>query len=253
MIMKYTIYDLESGGIKSHLDVPEKAIEFQVGDGEGWIDGQWDFETYYVEDGILQLRSAFTLLADKKILEANGVDAIIFSVPLNCFLSINNDVVASSTGTYSFKTTVHGAYVISLVGKYTSEQIVVRAGENLEAIKADKSREINKLYSSALSGGLMATIDGSEYIFDSDENSLNLISGTASRAARAGLPDGFVWKTQDNQLIPFDLVAIQALEDAVFDHVNSTFSKKVILKATLEDLTASGEIEDFNITEIWNE
>ena len=119
--------------------------------------------------------------------------------------------------------------------------------ETIDEAKSRISTLIGYKHTQILYGGF--TYDG--HVFDSDERSMNLISGEASAAFETGAVESSYWKTQANTWYPITPLKIAEIRDAMRAHISATFqvmsSKKTQLMA-LDDLQL---INDFDIETGW--
>lgn len=189
------------------------------------------------------------IVANKADILDDGIDIATLTLPDPCFVSVNGQIEEVIGGAYAFASTEAGTHYFELVGKYRSSRVEICVYEaDLAVAKAETNDKITKKYEEVLYGGF----DYNGYIFDSDQTSMNLISGAASEAARTPLPPGFAWKTQDNQLVPMDRAALEAMAAAMFGHINAIFTVKETKKTQLAGLSTLPEILSFDIESGWN-
>ncbi len=101
----------------------------------------------------------------------------------------------------------------------------------LDGLKAAKRTEINDACLAAIDGGFEH--DGHAY--DSDERSKSNIIGTATGVtAGIPLPDGFTWRTHDNQDIPMDGPGVIALGASLLQHISAQYARSWQLKAQID-------------------
>ncbi len=83
--------------------------------------------------------------------------------------------------------------------------------------------------------------------FDSDLISRTNIIGTAA-GVQAGvpLPEGFTWRTSDNENVPMDGSGVIALGAALLQHVNQSYAASWQLKEQIEAATTPEEVEAIN-------
>lgn len=102
------------------------------------------------------------------------------------------------------------------------------AGPTLDDLKAAKLVDINADCMAAMVAGF--TYDGHTY--DSDLISRTNIIGTAAGVnGGVALPEGFTWRTKDNQNVPMDGAGVIALGAALLTHVNTQYATSWALKA----------------------
>lgn len=110
----------------------------------------------------------------------------------------------------------------------------------LEEAKERKNAELTRLCLQHIDSGF--EFDG--HVYDSDERSQTNIIGTAN-AVQAGLPlpEGFSWRTKDNQNVPFDSQKVIALGAALLAHVNTQYSISWWLKEQVAQATTVDDVE----------
>lgn len=105
------------------------------------------------------------------------------------------------------------------------------ASPTLDDLKAAKRIEINNVCLAAIDGGFEH--DG--HIYDSDERSKSNIIGTATGVtAGIPLPDGFTWRTHDNEDIPMDGPGVIALGASLLQHISAQYARSWQLKAQID-------------------
>lgn len=111
---------------------------------------------------------------------------------------------------------------------------------NVDNLKAQKSAEITAACLAAIDAGF--EYGGHQY--DSDLVSRTNIIGTAT-GVQAGIPmpDGFTWRTSDNQNVPMDGAGVISLGAALLQHVNEQYATSWQLKAQIEAATTPEEVE----------
>ncbi|WP_339863177.1 DUF4376 domain-containing protein [Paremcibacter congregatus] len=249
------VFDVITREILDTPDVPETDTQAVNPDDPDIvrIPGTADIENDYIGFGDVVLpREVTSFFTDKNDLINDGVDTATLTLPDPCFLWINGNGVSQAVtgGSYSFSSTESGIYQLRLVGRYKADEITITV-HDLTSLKNTIKKKVKKQYETVLYGGFIVEFNGVVYEFQSDETSMNLISGTAAVANRVGLPEGFIWKTSDNILLPFGVVEIQALEAAMFAHINQIFGIKETKIAALELLTDLDQIINFDIIGGW--
>lgn len=106
-------------------------------------------------------------------------------------------------------------------------------------LKAAKKIEIDRLRDDAINGGV--THNG--YDFDSDVTSRSNLNG-AMTSVNGGnaLPAGFVWRTSDNQNLPFTSTQLMALGDAMIVHVNNAYTQSWQLKFDVDAVDDNADV-----------
>lgn len=103
--------------------------------------------------------------------------------------------------------------------------------------------EINRRWQESEFGNFSFEKGGTVYEFQADRESQARIQGTAARALRSGLPADFVWKTADNQLVPFTATEFADFAEALWQHGLDKFSQAQNSKAQLT-LLADSQISE---------
>lgn len=116
---------------------------------------------------------------------------------------------------------------------------------SIEQRRAERAALVNRLRDDRAGTGI--TFDGHRY--DTDPRSReNLAGAVASVGGGGGLPDGFAWRTEDNQLVAMTPQKLAQLGRAVVDHVNACYARSWQLKDTI---AASDDPESIDITSGW--
>ena len=98
-------------------------------------------------------------------------------------------------------------------------------------LKLQRAVDITAASLAAIEAGF--EFDGHRY--DSDLISRTNIIGTAAGLhSGIALPEGFTWRTSDNQNVPMDAVSVIALCAALLQHVNEQYATSWQLKAEIE-------------------
>jgi hypothetical protein len=121
---------------------------------------------------------------------------------------------------------IHAALVDGQFGA-----IAAYAPPPLTSIKEAKKVQINAWRKQAIDAGV--AFNG--VMFDSDDISRANLTGVVA-AANAGipLPEGFTWRSADNQDIPMDLAALVGLAGTMLAHVNFQYAKSWTLKGVVD-------------------
>lgn len=100
--------------------------------------------------------------------------------------------------------------------------------------RARKHRDIDAARDRAINAGF--EWDGNEW--DADPVSRGNLTGVAA-AVNAGLslPDGFAWRTKDNQNVPLDSDGVMALAGAMLAHVNQCYVNAWSAKAAVSGMS----------------
>lgn len=120
---------------------------------------------------------------------------------------------------------------------------MITAADKLAQAKEAKRQQITRDCQAAIDSGFF--YDGHKY--DSDQRSQTNIIGTAN-AVGAGipLPDGFAWRTADNDDVPMDGPGVIALGAALLGHVNEQYARSWQLKALVDDAETTAALEAIN-------
>ncbi len=111
---------------------------------------------------------------------------------------------------------------------------------DLENYRSSKNIEINRARDTAINDG----VDYGSYRFDSDDRSrANLTATVAAVQAGISLPQGFTWRSAENQDVPFDAANLVSLAAAMLGHVNTQYQKSWTIKAAV---SAAGSVEDLD-------
>lgn len=150
--------------------------------------------------------------------------------------------------------TTYGEAITSLVS-WPEANAVISAGATLagrqnlrrnpvltfEQQRAAKSAEIDRAREAALNAGFIF----GGHAYDSNQRSRDNIVGEALAATRGDpFPAGYVWRTADNQSVPFTAPDVIALAQALRSHIQAQYVKSWTLKAqaaaatTLEQLNS---------------
>lgn len=107
--------------------------------------------------------------------------------------------------------------------------------------------KVNEIRDGLIFGG--CEYDGHRY--DSDARSIQNITATvAAISAGVPLPDGFVWRSADNESIPHTAESLTALAGTLLDFVNACYARSFTLK---DEIGASEAPELVDINEGWPE
>jgi hypothetical protein len=107
---------------------------------------------------------------------------------------------------------------------------------NVDFAKAQKRCIIDTQRDTKINAG----IKWNNYDFDTDLTSRNnLLHVITTINSGIQLPDGFVWRTSDNQNIPMSTVDLIALNSAIAEQVNTCYQESWTRKANLDALPAT--------------
>jgi len=128
----YTIYDLATGAILRNVSCSPLRIAAQIQVGEGYVAGQSDDITQYVDEIIVDKANIFCII-DKLEVVSDGVDKCTLSfLPNPCSINIKGEgvsvqeVVYGGTETITFDT--DGVYTIELVAfPYIDKEYIINA------------------------------------------------------------------------------------------------------------------------------
>lgn len=127
------------------------------------------------------------------------------------------------------------------------------SGTALEDVKAEKRAEVDAWRDKVRYSGV--SLGG--YTFDSDPTATVNITGWMT-AVNAGipLPEGFSWRTQDNNDIPFQEEDVKALAAAIVLKTALCYQRAWALKAQINEFTDPNkyqELQTLDITTNWPE
>ncbi len=113
----------------------------------------------------------------------------------------------------------------------------------LSDLKSDKRAEINTACLAAIDGGFEH--DG--HTFDSDERSKSNIIGTATGVTTGvPLPEGFTWRTHDNQDVPMDGPGVIALGASLLQHISAQYALSWDLKARIDAAESPQDLDQIS-------
>jgi hypothetical protein len=100
----------------------------------------------------------------------------------------------------------------------------------IQTLRNRKKSKINGSRETAINAGVIYN----DQTYDSDDRSRANLTATVS-ALQAGipLPQGFTWRSADNQDVPFDAADLIGLAAAMMEHVNTQYQKSWALKTTV--------------------
>jgi hypothetical protein len=112
-------------------------------------------------------------------------------------------------------------------------------GTTLEGLRFAKSAQITSNCLAAIDSGF----EHEGHRYDSDLVSRTNIIGTATGVqAGIALPQGFTWRTSDNENVPMDGPGVIALGAALLQHVNTQYATSWALKAQIDAATTPEEV-----------
>ena len=221
--MECFTYDLVTGEILTNYDIPEDSVLGQQTDTVGVIVGNSDNVVEYVNVNTTEIatREEFILVATSTDVLVGATTTI--ALPDPCYIKKDyGDVIEVTGGTYTFSSYILGVHTISLVGRYFGVPLHISVSS--VAIDSDRTNTlINAAHVIALASGF--TYD--ENIYDSDADSIQMITATATIAA---LPADFTWKTKDNVFVAMSTSEFADLNAALFTHITTNFNKRQHIK-----------------------
>lgn len=112
--------------------------------------------------------------------------------------------------------------------------------KTLDEAKSDKHAEITTARDAAIG----TEIEYGGYAYDADSRSQSNLTATVA-ACNAGilLPEGFVWRTADNQNVPMDATALAGLAAVMLVQGNAAYQKSWQLKAQLDAAATVAAVE----------
>jgi len=119
----------------------------------------------------------------------------------------------------------------------------------LEEVVANRCREINALRAQKTEGGIVFKGNA----FDSSKKSRCNLTAVAARLASTGdtLPDGFVWRSSDNQNISMTKEEVLAFHSTMTDWIYNNYKASWEHKEALNALTTIEAVEDYDIRKGW--
>lgn len=119
----------------------------------------------------------------------------------------------------------------------------------LEEVVQKKCSQINALRARKIEAGIIFKGNA----FDSSERSRCNLTAVAARiaAADATLPQGFAWRSSNNQNIPMTKADVLAFHTAMTDWIYANFKAAWDHKAAIQALTAIEAAEDYDIQKGW--
>ena len=111
---------------------------------------------------------------------------------------------------------------------------------DIDAAKTLKRMMINQWRTEAIDAG----VEYAGVRYDTDAVSRDNITGTLT-AVQAGvpLPDGFTWRSEDNQDIPMTVGNLAGLSAVVLAHVNTCYQRSWALKAEVDAAETVAEVD----------
>jgi len=119
----------------------------------------------------------------------------------------------------------------------------------LEEVVAKRCEQINLLRDRKTAGGVVFRGNA----FDSRERSRCNLTAAAARMALPGaeLPEGFAWRTSDNQNVPMAKEELLAFHGAVTDWIYANYRASWDHKAAIQSLTTIEAAEAYDIQKGW--
>ena len=111
--------------------------------------------------------------------------------------------------------------------------------------QAAQSAAIDQAYAAAVTADIsFTTAAGVTAMFQADADSQSVLSVSLQGYERAGsVPDGFFWKSANNDKVPFTLADLGALDKAMLDRGWVAFQKKTTLKAAIAAATTVAAVQ----------
>lgn len=110
----------------------------------------------------------------------------------------------------------------------------------LEEAKASKRRQIDAQRDQQIDSG----VSFAGHVFDSDQRSRDNLTGAVSAfSAGVPIPEGFTWRSADNQNIPVGMPELLGLSGAMLLHVNAAYSTAWARKAAVDAAQTFEELE----------
>ena len=120
--------------------------------------------------------------------------------------------------------------------------ISVTDTRNLETVKTNKWNEINEYREVILNQGLWFM----GYNWGTDGRSRTNITGAvASMTAGIPLPEGFTWRDNNNNNVPFNGTLLVALGGNLMAYVNMVYEASWAMKTVVDALETLSEVDDF--------
>lgn len=138
------------------------------------------------------------------------------------------------------------ANMLNRTETYHSNGALISVVDNrsIDDVKAEKWAKINEYREVVLNRGLWYM----GYLWGSDERSRANITGvTAGVATGIPLPEGFTWRDNNNNNVPFDATNIVTLGAYMLGYVNWVYNVSWGLKTVVDALTTLEELDAFHI------
>ena len=121
----------------------------------------------------------------------------------------------------------------------------------LDEVVQKRCSQVNAIRARKIEGGVLFRGNA----FDSSERSRCTLTAVAARAVASDgpLPDGFAWRTQDNQNIPMTKEDLLAFHGAMTDWIFANHKASWDHKAAIQALTDIEAAEDYDIASGWPE
>jgi hypothetical protein len=125
------------------------------------------------------------------------------------------------------------------IQKWVKEGNVIEPEYTLEELKQFKKQEIEKSYEEALQQPITYNINGTDYTFQADEKSQDILNKVIVAA-----PDNFVtnWLDINNNFVQMTLKDLKGLAQAILNRGQQLFLKKVQLKQQINNASTEKEL-----------
>lgn len=196
-----------------------------------------DLTNQIIKDHIYSVKQLLAVVSDDRELKFNDDFTFIDDLTqdeLNAGLEVVKEVLINSNETELLKE------YFSMFCQASSEDA------KLKYAKEFKKDEIDKAKNNAIEGG----VSYKDKIFQSAEKDRNLLTSTVSLfAITKQLPEGFVWISKDNEVVPFTLEELIELGGIMANSVNTNTIKARTIKDKVEQAQTLEEIQSIK----WDE
>lgn len=254
--MTFIRYDIQTGEILAQIQCDPSNLDTLETDGTGFLEGNVDAQSYWVDEGEFKEREAVTIASPTvPTMPSESPVSVLEGLPSGAAVRVrgtNNmpcetQIVAPEGGTLSIVPNIVGRYVAQLVGRYTGPEISFEV-QPVEVVKARRQDEVTAKKAEQLAGGFLW--NGKRWDADAQAQQ-NVTSMASAVAAGMELPDGFFWTSYDNEDVKIDAAGISALSAAMMTFIFSTHAHARSLKEAIEAQDTNAAVMNVDIDSDW--